>query len=95
MFQVHYLYAYTYEDPVSGINRHKIGKYNDKLHGNIIGEGSDDPDNPDADWCTVPARRCVLCTINLMHKCFEFLCSLLMLFGWVYVFYVGHIDKIV
>lgn len=25
----------------------------------LLGEGSDDPDNPDADWCTVPARRTV------------------------------------
>jgi hypothetical protein len=33
-------------------------------------------------------------TMKLLHKCFELLCSLLMPFGWVYVFYVGHIDKI-
>jgi hypothetical protein len=38
--------------------------------------------------------RHVLYTIKLLHKCFELLCSLLMPFGWVYVFYVGHIYKI-
>jgi hypothetical protein len=27
-------------------------------------------------------------------KCFELLCSLLMTFGWVFLFYVGHIHKI-
>jgi hypothetical protein len=31
---------------------------------------------------------------KLSHKCFELLCSLLMPYGWVYVFHVGHIDKI-
>jgi alkylation response protein AidB-like acyl-CoA dehydrogenase len=31
--------------------------------------------------------------IKLLHKYFELLCSLLMPFGWVYVFYVGYIDK--
>jgi hypothetical protein len=30
---------------------------------------------------------------KLLHKCFELLWSLLMPFGWVYVLYVGHIDK--
>jgi predicted RNase H-like nuclease (RuvC/YqgF family) len=29
-----------------------------------------------------------------LGKCFELLCSLPMPFGWVYVFYVGHIEKI-
>jgi hypothetical protein len=36
--------------------------------------------------------RRVLFTIKLLHKCFSvhYLC----LRGWIYVFYVGHIDKI-
>jgi predicted unusual protein kinase regulating ubiquinone biosynthesis (AarF/ABC1/UbiB family) len=38
--------------------------------------------------------RRVLFTIKLLHKGFELLCSLLMPFGWVYVFYLGPIDKI-
>jgi hypothetical protein len=33
-------------------------------------------------------------TIKLLHKCFVLLSPLLMPFGWVYVFYVGQIDKI-
>jgi hypothetical protein len=32
--------------------------------------------------------------VRLLHKCFELLCSLHIPFGWVYVFYVGRIDKI-
>jgi WD40 repeat protein len=43
--------------------------------------------------CVLHFRR-VLFTIKLLHKCFELLCSLFTSFGWVYVFYVGHIDKI-
>jgi hypothetical protein len=38
--------------------------------------------------------RHVLFTIKLLHKCFELFCSLFMLFVWVYVFYVGHMYKI-
>jgi hypothetical protein len=38
--------------------------------------------------------RRVLFTIKLLHKCFELLCSLLMPFGWIYVFYAEHLDKI-
>jgi hypothetical protein len=83
-----YTYIYIYiasleaAYPAMGLSCAEVGGYISKSDSSKYAYGME----PCTDSSTQVRR--VLFTIKLLHECFELLCSLLYLRGWVYVFYV-------